>query len=237
MSSIRVLVVDDEPSFLEALTPGLRREGFEVISASDGEQALALADRERPDLILLDVMLPRISGLDVCRRIRQVSDVPIIMVSARGEEIDTVVGLEVGADDYVTKPYRLRELVARMRAVVRRRDKVAAEMPEVPSGDVLVSGPLILDTGRHQVTVHGRAVHLPLKEFAILELLMESPGRVITRSSLMNNVWGHDHVGDTKTLDVHIRRLRRRIDGDDSARSLITTVRGVGYRLDPEPRV
>jgi len=236
VSAIRVLVVDDEPSFLEALTSGLRREGFDVLAASDGEQALSLTESERPDLILLDVMLPRISGLDVCRRIRQTSDVPIIMVSARGEEIDTVVGLEVGADDYVTKPYRLRELVARMRAVVRRRAKATAEVPEVDDAGVLVAGPIVLDTDRHQVTVHGRAVHLPLKEFAILELLMGSPGRVMTRSSLMNNVWGHDHVGDTKTLDVHIRRLRRRIDTAGASGSLITTVRGVGYRLDTGPR-
>ncbi len=235
MSAVRVLVVDDEPSFLEALTSGLRREGFRVLSASDGEQALTLARSEQPDLILLDVMLPRVSGVDVCRRIRRESDVPIIMVTARGEEIDAVVGLEVGADDYVTKPYRLRELVARMRAVIRRRAQMAAEVGEPPRLEVLVAGPVVLDTERHQVTVDGRTVHMPLKEFAILELLMENPGRVVTRSSLMNNVWGHDHVGDTKTLDVHIRRLRRRIDHEGAPASLITTVRGVGYRLDSEP--
>ena len=227
-----VLVVEDEESFLEALTVGLKREGFLVKVAKDGLEALALFDTVRPDLVLLDVMLPGLSGVDVCREIRSRSRTPIIMVTAKGGEIDTVVGLEVGADDYITKPYRLRELVARMRAVLRR----APRQEEVRSdGAVIEVGDVRLDPERHEVTVRGEQVPLPLKEFDLLELLMFNAGRVLTREMLIDRIWGPNYVGDTKTLDVHVKRLRSKLEDDPSRPSRIVTIRGLGYRYERGP--
>ena len=224
-----VLVVDDEPSFTEALSVGLRREGFEVRSAADGRAALAEIREEEPDLVLLDVMLPGMSGLDVCREIRKQSRVPLIMVTARGEEIDAVVGLEVGADDYVAKPYRLRELVARMRAVLRR---ASGQPPEGTDAASLAEGDVALDIDRHEVRVRGELVALALREFELLAYLLAHAGRVVTRESLMQNVWGYSYVGDTKTIDVHVKRLRAKIEDDPSHPQRITSIRGLGYRYE-----
>ncbi len=231
MPASTVLVVEDEEAFVDALNVGLRREGFIVEIARDGAEALEKFDLVQPDLVLLDVMLPTISGVDVCREIRRRSKVPIIMVTARSSEIDTVVGLEVGADDYVTKPYRLRELVARMRAVLRRipdRDDRDFE-----SGDLLVVDDLEVDTESHEVRLRGDLVGLPLKEFELLTLLMENAGRVLPRSTLIDRVWGADYVGDTKTLDVHVKRLRAKIEDDPSTPTRIVTIRGLGYKYAP----
>lgn len=227
-----VLVVEDEASFVEALTIGLAREGFRVQVARDGAQALDVFDAIKPDLVLLDVMLPKISGIDVCREIRRRSKVPIIMVTAKGSEIDTVVGLEVGADDYVTKPYRLRELVARMRAVLRRAPGDAAPSADEAGTEVLDVGDVSLDPARHEVTVRGEEVSLPLKEFELLTLLLENAGRVLSREVLIDRVWGHDYVGDTKTLDVHVKRLRAKVEPDPSNPTRIVTIRGLGYKFE-----
>jgi len=224
-----ILVVEDEDSFIDALTVGLAREGFRVQVARDGAQALDLFDVVKPDLVLLDVMLPKVSGIDVCRELRSRSKVPIIMVTAKGAEIDTVVGLEVGADDYVTKPYRLRELVARMRAVLRRSPSAGDALP-APSAEALVVGEVQLDPARHEVVIRGEAVNLPLKEFELLALLLEHAGRVLTRDTLIDRIWGHDYVGDTKTLDVHIKRLRAKVEPDPTNPTHITTIRGLGYK-------
>ena len=225
-----VLVVEDEDSFVEALTVGLKREGFRVQVARDGAEALDVFDAVRPDLVLLDVMLPKVSGIDVCRELRRRSNVPIIMVTAKGGEIDTVVGLEVGADDYVTKPYRLRELVARMRAVLRRRaGEIAAP---VLGSDALEVGDVALDPERHEVMIRGDAVSLPLKEFELLEMLLRNSGRVLTRMQLIDRVWGSDYVGDTKTLDVHVKRLRSKIEPDPANPKYLITVRGLGYKFE-----
>ncbi len=225
-----VLVVEDEEAFVEALSVGLQREGFDVQVARDGAEALDCFDDIAPDLVLLDVMLPTISGLDVCRELRRRSSVPIIMVTARSSELDTVVGLEVGADDYVTKPYRLRELVARMRAVLRRHDRESGDTVE-PSADLLRIGGIELDLDRHELLVRGGLVELPLKEFELLAVLMEHAGRVVTRSKLIEQVWGPDYVGDTKTLDVHVKRLRSKIEPDPAHPQHITTIRGLGYKF------
>ena len=223
-----VLVVEDEESYVEALRSGLSREGFVVKVARDGAEALGLFDVTKPDLVLLDLMLPKLSGLEVCRRIRSHSGVPIIMVTARDAEIDTVVGLEVGADDYVTKPYRIRELVARMRAVLRR-----AASSDAPNHEgVLEVGDVALDSDRHEVTLRGSSVRMPLREFEVLELLMTNAGRVVTRDTLIDRVWGGDYVGDTKTLDVHIKRLRAKLEDDPGHPKRITTIRGLGYRFE-----
>ena len=224
-----VLVVEDEESFVEALVVGLKREGFLVTVARDGVEAIERFDKVRPDLMLLDVWLPRKSGIDVCREIRSRSRVPIIMVTAKSSEIDTVVGLEVGADDYVTKPYRLRELVARMRAVLRRSPTAHSE--DEP-GEVMEVEGLSLDPERHEVHLRGEKVAMPLKEFELLELLMSNAGRVLTRETLIDRVWGPHYVGDTKTLDVHVKRLRSKIEDDPSRPSRITTVRGLGYKFE-----
>ncbi len=227
---IKVLVVEDEDSFVEALTIGLKHEGFTVTIARDGAEALEIFDQADPDLVLLDLMLPLVSGLDVCREIRTKSNVPIIMVTAKGEEIDTVVGLEIGADDYVVKPYRLRELVARMRAVLRRHPE-ESENQEI-SREVIERANVRLEPSTRRAFVLGEEIHLRRKEFELLRLLMENPGRVLTRQTLIDQVWGDDYVGDTKTLDVHIMRLRNRIETDPKEPSVITTIRGVGYRFD-----
>ena len=224
-----VLVVEDEESFVEALQVGLKREGFRVEVARDGMQALDMFDLVKPDLVLLDVMLPKVSGIDVCRQLRKRSQVPIIMVTAKAAEIDTVVGLEVGADDYVTKPYRLRELVARMRAVLRRAplDKVG----ELADGALGV-GDVQLDPDQHEVRIRGEAVALPLKEFELLHILLANAGRVLPRETLIDRVWGNDYVGDTKTLDVHIKRLRAKIEDDPGNPQKIVTIRGLGYKYE-----
>ncbi|WP_040494816.1 response regulator transcription factor [Ilumatobacter nonamiensis] len=228
MSEATIFVVEDEPSFVDALTIGLTREGFKVEFAIDGAEALDRFDSVDPDLVLLDVMLPKVSGIDVCRQLRKRTQVPIIMVTAKGAEIDTVVGLEVGADDYVTKPYRLRELVARMRAVLRRAPEHHNGAP-LDSACLAVDG-VSLDPGQHLVTVNGESLSLPLKEFELLHLLLANAGQVLPRETLIDRVWGLDYVGDTKTLDVHIKRLRGKIETDPSQPTRITTIRGLGYK-------
>ncbi len=233
MSEATVLVVEDEASFVEALTIGLRREGFDVVVATDGAQALDLFDEVQPDIVLLDVMLPKISGIDVCRQLRKKTQIPIIMVTAKGAEIDTVVGLEVGADDYVTKPYRLRELVARMRAVLRRAESngVGSAAVVLAPGTVNV-GAVTLDPEEHRVSVSGHELTLPLKEFELLHLLLANAGRVLPRETLIDRVWGSDYVGDTKTLDVHVKRLRGKIEDDPTVPTRIVTIRGLGYKYE-----
>ena len=230
MAGPTVLVVEDEEAFLDALEVGLAQEGFTVELARDGAEALERWEQVDPDLILLDLMLPRISGVDVCRAIRAKSTVPIIMVTAKSSEIDTVVGLEVGADDYVTKPYRMRELVARMRAVMRRFEQRGDD--DAVDDSVLEVGDVRLDAARHEVTVRGELVSLPLKEFELLELMLANAGRVLSRDVLIDRVWGHDYVGDTKTLDVHIKRLRSKVEPDPPNPTRIVTIRGLGYKYE-----
>ena len=232
MSVQTVFVVEDEESFIDALSIGLKREGFRVEVARDGVEALDRFDEVNPDIVLLDVMLPKLSGIDVCRELRKKSQVPIIMVTAKSAEIDTVVGLEVGADDYITKPYRLRELVARMRAVLRRAP--ADRGGDLPVGGLTV-GDVTLDPEQHVVMVRHEVVALPLKEFELLHLLLANSGRVLSRDILIDRVWGSDYVGDTKTLDVHVKRLRARIETDPSNPTRIVTIRGLGYKYD-KPR-
>jgi two-component system response regulator RegX3 len=224
-----VLVVEDEDSFSDALSYMLRKEGFEVSVATTGPQALTEFDRTGADIVLLDLNLPEMSGTDVCRNLRTRSRVPIIMVTARDGEIDKVVGLEIGADDYVTKPYSPRELVARIRAVLRRN---AVEVVEA-AAPTLSAGPVRMDVERHVVSVGGETVPLPLKEFELLELLLRNAGRVLTRGQLIDRVWGADYVGDTKTLDVHVKRLRSKVEPEPSAPRYIVTVRGLGYKFEP----
>jgi len=230
----KVLVVEDEESFLDALRIGLAREGFAIDVARDGHEALERFRLANPDIVLLDVMLPRISGIDVCREIRAHSDVPIIMVTAKGEEIDAVVGLEVGADDYVTKPYRFRELIARMRSVLRRssvEEGGAAAINGVGAESPITVADVVIDPSRHEVVVRGDLVEMPLKEFDLLWALASNAGRVLTRDQLIDEVWGHDYVGDTKTLDVHIKRLRNKVEADPSNPTSIVTIRGLGYKF------
>jgi two-component system response regulator RegX3 len=224
----RVLVVEDEESFSDVLSYMLRKEGFEVSLAATGPAALTEFDRTGADIVLLDLMLPEMPGTEVCRQLRQRSNVPIIMVTARDSEIDKVVGLEIGADDYVTKPYSPRELVARIRAVLRRQTSEVVEH----AGATLTAGPVRMDVERHVVTVDGAAVQLPLKEFELLELLLRNAGRVLTRGQLIDRVWGSDYVGDTKTLDVHVKRLRAKLEPDPGDPKYLVTVRGLGYKLD-----
>ena len=224
----KVLVVEDEESFSEAIAFMLGKEGFEVTVAASGPVALEEFERNGADLILLDLMLPGMSGSEVCRIIRQKSSVPIIMVTAKADEIDKIVGLEIGADDYVTKPYSSRELVARIRAVLRRHTDVEEEL----FTSVLEVGPVRMDIERHTVAVRGEPVALPLKEFDLLELLMRNAGRVLTRGQLIDRVWGSDYVGDTKTLDVHIKRLRSKLEADPANPTHVLTVRGLGYKFD-----
>lgn len=223
-----ILVVEDETSFSEALSFMLRKEGFEVTVAEDGEAGIESFNADRVDLVLLDLMLPRMSGTDVCRAIRQVSRVPIIMLTAKDSELDKVVGLELGADDYVTKPFSSRELLARIRAVLRRH----ADQPVADDVPQLHAGPVRMDLDRHSVFIRGEQVRLPLKEFALLEFLLRNAGRVLTRGQLLDRVWGADYVGDSKTLDVHIKRLRTKIELDPAAPKHLVTIRGVGYRFE-----
>ena len=226
----RVLVVEDEESYSDALSYVLRKEGFEVAVAGDGPAALDEFDRNGADLVLLDLMLPDLPGTEVCRQLRTRSKVPVIMLTAKDSEIDKVVGLELGADDYVTKPFSSRELVARIRAVLRRQ---GTDAPEV-STPTLAAGPVRMDVERHVVTVNGEAVPMPLKEFELLELLLRNAGRVLTRMQLIDRVWGADYVGDTKTLDVHIKRLRAKIERDPARPQHIVTVRGLGYKFESD---
>ncbi len=223
-------MVEDEESFSDALSYMLRKEGFEVSVAATGTEAMTEFDRTGADIVLLDLMLPEMSGTEVCRQLRAKSHVPIIMVTARDSEIDKVVGLEIGADDYVTKPYSPRELVARIRAVLRRQ--IGGDTGEL-TPPTLAAGPVRMDVDRHVVTVGGEAVQLPLKEFELLELLLRNAGRVLTRGQLIDRVWGADYVGDTKTLDVHVKRLRSKIEPEPSAPRFIVTVRGLGYKFEP----
>ena len=227
-----IMVVEDEESFIDALVVGLQREGFAVQVARDGAEALELFDAVQPDLVLLDVMLPRISGVDVCRQLRTRSSVPIIMVTAKASEIDTVVGLEVGADDYVAKPFRLRELVARIRANLRRGAGGDGAPAGEELGEAIEVGDVLLDAERHEVVIRGEHVSLPLKEFELLELLLENAGRVLPRDTLISRVWGADYVGDTKTLDVHVKRLRSKVEDDPAAPRRIVTIRGLGYKYE-----
>ncbi|MDQ6934937.1 MAG: response regulator transcription factor [Actinomycetota bacterium] len=222
----RVLVVEDEESYSDALAYMLRKEGFEVTVANTGPEALASFDRTGADIVLLDLMLPGLPGTEVCRQIRQTSNVPVIMVSAKDEEVDKVVGLELGADDYVTKPYSPRELVARIRAVLRRGIE-----PDL-SPATLEVGSVRMDVERHVVTVSGEEARMPLKEFELLEMFLRNPGRVLTRSQLIDRVWGSDYVGDTKTLDVHVKRLRSKLETNPAEPKMFVTVRGLGYKLD-----
>ncbi|GAB2822631.1 response regulator transcription factor [Actinoallomurus bryophytorum] len=225
----RVLVVEDEESFSDALSYMLRKEGFEVAVAATGPDALESFDRAGADLVLLDLMLPGLPGTEVCRELRTKSNVPVIMLTAKDSEVDKVVGLELGADDYVTKPFSSRELVARIRAVLRRRGDVEELAPPT-----LEAGPVRMDVERHVVTVSSREVPLPLKEFELLEVLLRNAGRVLTRMQLIDRVWGADYVGDTKTLDVHIKRLRAKIEPVPSTPRFIITVRGLGYKFEPD---
>ena len=223
----KVLIVEDEESMADPLAFLLRREGFSTQIAANGPDALTEYDRNGADIVLLDLMLPGMSGTEVCKQLRARGPVPVIMVTARDAEIDKVVGLELGADDYITKPYSTRELIARIRAVLRRG--VEAEDPGLP---VLQAGPVRMDVDRHVVSVHGEPVPLPLKEFDLLEYLIRNAGRVLTRGQLIDRVWGSDYVGDTKTLDVHVKRLRAKIEPDPAAPRYLITVRGLGYKLE-----
>lgn len=223
----RILIVEDEPSLSEPLSFLLRREGYDTEIAADGREALIAFDREAADLVLLDLMLPGLPGTEVCRELRTRSSVPIIMLTAKDSEVDIVVGLELGADDYVTKPYSTRELLARIRAVLRRRIEVD-DLDE----SVLEVGQVRMDVDRHAVSVGGREVVMPLKEFELLELLLRNAGRVLTRGQLIDRVWGADYFGDTKTLDVHVKRIRSKIESDPSQPVLLLTVRGLGYRFE-----
>ena len=223
----RVLVVEDEESFSDALSYMLRREGFEAVVAATGPDALAEFDRGGADIVLLDLMLPGLPGTEVCRQLRSRSGVPIIMLTAKDTEIDKVVGLELGADDYVTKPYSSRELVARIRAVLRRQGE-----PEELVAATVQAGPVRMDVERHVVSVGGEPVAMPLKEFELLEMLLRNAGRVLTRGQLIDRVWGSDYVGDTKTLDVHVKRLRAKLEPDPANPRYLVTVRGLGYKFE-----
>lgn len=222
-----ILLVEDEESFIQALTVGLGHESMQVSVARDGKEALDIFDDVNPDIVLLDVMLPKLTGIDVCREIRRRSSVPIVMITAKSEEVDVVVGLEVGADDYISKPYRLRELVARIRAQLRR----GAERPQDAVSTAIVHGDLSLDPNRHEVFLRGEPVLMPLKEFDLLWVLMSNAGQLLTREKLMRQVWGDDYFGDTKTLDVHIKRLRSKIEDTPSKPARIVTIRGLGYKF------
>jgi len=223
----KVLIVEDEQSLREPLVFLLQKEGYQTVEAEDGVKALALFESEKPDIILLDLMLPGKSGTEVCRTIRLTSNVPIIMVTAKDDLIDKVVGLEIGADDYLTKPYKTPELFARMKAILRRQVE-----PAVVAGNIIEAGPVSMDVERHQVFVHGDKVAMPLKEFELLELLLENVNRVLTRGQIIDRVWGSNYYGDTKTLDVHIKRIRSKIEDDPARPVHLLTVRGLGYKFE-----
>ncbi|ARU45436.1 response regulator transcription factor [Corynebacterium silvaticum] len=229
---ITILLVEDEESLADPLAFLLRKEGFEVVVAGDGPTALVEFEKNDIDIVLLDLMLPGMSGTDVCKRLRKVSSVPVIMVTARDSEIDKVVGLELGADDYVTKPYSARELIARIRAVLRRGGEQQVADYEEDGDDILGGGRVRMDVERHTVTVAGESISMPLKEFDLLEYLMRNSGRVLTRGQLIDRIWGADYVGDTKTLDVHVKRLRSKIEEEPSSPKHLVTVRGLGYKFE-----
>ena len=223
----RVLVVEDEQGLREPLVYLLEKEGYEVVEAADGNIAITEFNKQEPDLILLDLMLPGMSGNEVCMKIRQTSNVPVIMLTAKDSEIDKVVGLEIGADDYVTKPYSTRELLARMKAVLRRNSE-----PTANQDGLLTGGPVSMDINRHMVFVHGEKIAMPLKEFELLELLLENRNRVLTRGQIIDRVWGSNYFGDTKTLDVHVKRIRSKIEDDPARPVHLVTVRGLGYKFE-----
>jgi len=223
----RILIVEDEESFREGLQYMLSREGFEIVLASDGAQGMAEFDKSEPDLVLLDWMLPEMPGIEVCKYIRTKSSVPVIMLTAKDTEVDKVVGLELGADDYVTKPFSTPELLARIRAVLRRGGDI-----DIPNASVIENGPIRMDIDRHTISVNGEDVSMPLKEFELLEYLMRNSGRVLTRGQLMDRVWGSNYHGDGKTLDVHIKRIRSKVEPDPANPIYLTTVRGLGYRFE-----
>lgn len=225
---VRILIVEDEPSLSDPLAFLLEREGYETEIAADGHAAIAEFQRAGADLVLLDLMLPGVAGTEVCRQIRMTSQVPIIMLTAKDSEVDVVVGLELGADDYVTKPYSTRELLARIRAILRRRVET-----DVEDDAILESGDVRMDVDRHSVAVRGAEIAMPLKEYELLEVLLRNAGRVLTRGQLIDRVWGADYFGDTKTLDVHIKRIRSKIETNPSDPSMLVTVRGLGYRFEP----
>jgi len=235
MGVSKILVVEDDQTLLEVLKYNLRKDGFDVVTASDGVQALDVARSEKPDLILLDIMLPKLSGLDVCRALRKEMTVPILMLTAKGAEIDKVVGLEIGADDYVTKPFSMKELLARIRAMLRRTEMFKQE--ESPSADdpalqIINAGDLQIDVARHSAILGGKVLDLSPKEFDLLMFLANNRGRVFEREHLLNRVWGYDYIGDTRTVDVHVRWLRQKIEIDPSRPEYIVTVRGVGYKFE-----
>lgn len=229
----RILLVEDEESYRAPLAYRLEKDGFEVAEATTGTEAVELFEEDGADLVLLDLMLPGMDGTEVCRAIRRSSSVPVIMVTAKDDEIDKIVGLELGADDYVTKPYSYRELLARMRAVMRRHESTSPA--STPAAGVVSVGRIEMDVDRHEVRVDGEIVAMPLREFELLEMLLRNADRVLTRHQLIDRIWGTDYVGDTKTLDVHVKRLRAKIEADPSAPSTIVTVRGLGYKLVAEP--
>lgn len=231
----RILIIEDEASYRETLVFRLTKDGYDVLSAETGEEGLQAFSHGGIDLVLLDLMLPGMDGIEVCRKVRETSVVPIIMLTAKSSEIDKIVGLEIGADDYVTKPYSYRELLARIRAVLRRRDVDSAQAP-TDDEKPLVCGPIEMKVAEHQVLVHGEPVFFPLKEFEVLECLLRNQGNVVTRHKLIDRVWGADYVGDTKTLDVHIKRVRAKIEDDPSHPRYVTTVRGLGYKIDDPDR-
>ena len=228
----KILVVDDDLNICELLKLYLENEGYTVFTANDGQEAVNTFQAKSPDLVLLDIMLPKMDGWQVCREIRKTSSAPIIMLTAKSAEIDKVVGLEIGADDYVTKPYSFRELLARIRAVMRRNQATAQASGTVDDDIPLVCGDIAMQVGQHQVTVRGETVFFPLKEFELLEYLMQNKGRVMTRHQLIDRIWGSDYVGDTKTLDVHVKRVRSKIEEDPAHPKYLTTVRGLGYKID-----
>ena len=230
----RILVVEDEPSYLDPLLYQLTREGYEAHGAATGEEAWELYEEMEFDLVLLDLMLPGISGTTLCRRMHELRRVPIIMVTAKSTENDVIVGLEIGADDYVTKPYSFRELLARIHAVLRRSLEPRASGTPGGNDETLTCGPIEMSVASHEVRIHGELTQFPLKEFEVLEYLMRNKGRVLTRQQLIGRVWGSDYVGDTKTLDVHVKRIRAKLEADPSNPALLTTVRGLGYRICDE---
>ncbi|PWD50594.1 DNA-binding response regulator [Serinibacter arcticus] len=226
----RILLVEDEESYRAPLAYRLEKDGFDVVQAASGTEAVELFGQGGADLVLLDLMLPGMDGTEVCRELRRTSDVPVIMLTAKDDEIDKVVGLELGADDYVTKPYSYRELLARMRAVLRRRGELVGGEGE-EAADVISVGRIVMDTQRHEVNVDGELVAVPLREFELLEMFLRNPDRVLTRGQLIDRIWGANYVGDTKTLDVHVKRLRSKIESDPSQPAVLVTVRGLGYKL------
>jgi two-component system response regulator RegX3 len=225
-----VLIVEDEPALADSIRYGLEREGYECTVLADGMRSVDFVRSWRPDVVLLDLMLPGMPGTDVCREIRKIGRVPIVMVTAKDTEADKVVGLELGADDYITKPFGMRELIARVRAVMRRSAEAADDGSRATS---LAGGPVEMDTERHEVRVRGEVVELPPKEFSLLETLLRRSGKLMTRESLIAQVWGEDYYGDTRTLDVHVKRLRGKLESDPRKPRHLITVRGLGYRFEP----